>query len=151
MIGRTCTQVINSKQTRKPTLLTDKRIVRLGVAVVAGVIVLGAAGWFWNESNVGGEAESKGKDPAPGKAITPQAGQPAGESLAIQLSADQQRTIGLTTAPVTSGTFHDVLTAPGRIAPNELQYAYITPRAAGVVRSVTAHVGQDVKAGDLLA
>src|SRR5262249_42008966 len=46
---------------------------------------------------------------------------------------------------------HDVLSAPGRIAPNESQYAYITPRAAGVVRSVTAHVGQDVKAGDLLA
>ena len=41
--------------------------------------------------------------------------------------------------------------APGRVAPNETQYAYITPRAAGVVSSVTAHVGQDVRSGDLLA
>jgi multidrug efflux pump subunit AcrA (membrane-fusion protein) len=44
-----------------------------------------------------------------------------------------------------------VATAPGRVAPNENQYAFITPRAAGVVRSVTAHLGQEVKAGDLLA
>ena len=44
-----------------------------------------------------------------------------------------------------------MLTAPGRVAPNESQFAYITPRAAGVVRSVTAHIGQDVKSGDLLA
>ena len=50
-----------------------------------------------------------------------------------------------------TGKSYDVLTAPGRVAPNETQYAYITPRAAGVVRSVTAHIGQDVKAGDLLA
>jgi membrane fusion protein, heavy metal efflux system len=142
---------MNTKQTRSLTSLTDKRIARLGAAVLAGVIVLGAAGWFWKESNVGGEAERKGTGPAPGKADIAQAGQPAGKSAVIQLSADQQRTIGLKTAPVTSGTFHDMLIAPGRIAPNELQYAYITPRAAGVVRSVTAHVGQDVKAGDLLA
>jgi multidrug efflux pump subunit AcrA (membrane-fusion protein) len=67
------------------------------------------------------------------------------------LSVDQQQAIGLKTALVTSGTSYDVLTAPGRVAPNESQFAYITPRAAGVVRSVTAHIGQDVKSGDLLA
>jgi multidrug efflux pump subunit AcrA (membrane-fusion protein) len=67
------------------------------------------------------------------------------------LSTEQRRAIGLRTARVASGTSYDVLTAPGQVAPNESQFAYITPRASGVVRSVTAHIGQDVKSGDLLA
>ena len=46
---------------------------------------------------------------------------------------------------------HDVLRAPGQVVPDENRYAFITPRASGVVRSVAAHIGQDVKAGDLLA
>jgi multidrug resistance efflux pump len=37
------------------------------------------------------------------------------------------------------------------VAPNESQYAFITPRAAGVVRTVNARIGQSVHAGDLLA
>ncbi|MGB6116418.1 MAG: efflux RND transporter periplasmic adaptor subunit, partial [Comamonas sp.] len=40
---------------------------------------------------------------------------------------------------------------PGRIAPDENRFAFITPRAAGIVRSVEARIGQDVKAGDVLA
>lgn len=69
----------------------------------------------------------------------------------VQLDEQQQEAIGLRTATVSAGRSHDILTAPGRVAPDETQYAFITPRAAGVVRTVTAYVGQDVKAGDLLA
>ncbi|WP_406694109.1 efflux RND transporter periplasmic adaptor subunit [Singulisphaera sp. Ch08] len=66
-------------------------------------------------------------------------------------SEEQQKIVGLRTARVTAGTVPHVLSAPGQVAPNESQYAYITPRAAGVVRSVNAHIGQFVHAGDLLA
>ena len=115
-------------------------------------MALGAAyWWFWVGSRGGGEGEARGKGPAPGMATERRAVQPGEQSSTVRLSADQQRAIGLRTALVTSGTSYDVLTAPGRVAPNETQFAYITPRAAGVVRSVTAHIGQDVKAGDLLA
>jgi multidrug efflux pump subunit AcrA (membrane-fusion protein) len=69
----------------------------------------------------------------------------------VELDQAQQEAIKLRTAPVEMGTSFDVLEAPGRIAPDEARYAYITPRASGVVREVTAHIGQDVKAGDLLA
>lgn len=69
----------------------------------------------------------------------------------ILFSEEEQKIVGLRTAKVTSDTVPHVLSAPGQVAPNESQYAYITPRAAGVVRTVNAHVGQLVRAGDLLA
>ena len=69
----------------------------------------------------------------------------------VRLTAEQRASIGLRTTRVTSEPSVNVLEAPGQVVPNEAQYAYITPRASGVVRSVLAHVGQDVKAGDLLA
>ena len=69
----------------------------------------------------------------------------------MRLGLDQQKAVGLRTIKVATGVAFDVLSAPGRVGPNETQYAFITPRAAGVVRTVTAHIGQEVKAGDLLA
>lgn len=69
----------------------------------------------------------------------------------IRVGLAHQQTISLRTVTVETGDTVDVHTAPGRVTPNEAQYAFITPRAPGVVRSVTAHIGQDVKAGDLLA
>ncbi len=69
----------------------------------------------------------------------------------VRLDADQQKAVGLNWAKVSESEDFEVLSAPGRVGPNETQYAFITPRAAGVVRSVMAHIGQDVKAGDLLA
>ena len=107
--------------------------------MVAGRLTRGRPG-----RGPGGEARTE-------VAIVPRATPPAGQAETVRIDEEQQRAIGLRTASVTSGTAYEVLTAPGRVAPNETQYAYITPRAAGVVRSVTAHVGQDVKAGDLLA
>ena len=125
-----------------------KRIVNLGIVFLTGMMTLGAASWwFWVGSRSGGE----GAGPAPGVAAEPEAVRAGEQSRTVHLSAERQRAIGLRTAPVTSGTSNDMVSAPGRVAPNETQYAYITPRAAGVVSSVTAHVGQDVRSGDLLA
>jgi cobalt-zinc-cadmium efflux system membrane fusion protein len=142
----------DSCRTRRSPSFSDKRVVYLGVAILAGMMALGAAyWWFWASSRGGGEGEARGNGRAPGVVAEPLAVQPREQSRTVRLSADQQRAIGLRTAPVTSGMSYDVLTAPGRVAPNESQFAYITPRAAGVVRSVTAYIGQDVKSGNLLA
>lgn len=69
----------------------------------------------------------------------------------VRLGAEQQRAAGVKTAPAEMGPTTETFQAPGRITPDESHYAYITPRAAGLVRSVAAHIGQEVKAGDLLA
>ncbi len=123
---------------------------------MTGLLVVGVLAWWlvWRSRESGNRAE---KNPAREAAKTNRgtAGTATGHAPpqreVVRLGVDQQQAVGLRTARVTSGTSYDVLTAPGRVAPNEAQYAYITPRTAGVVRSVNAHIGQAVRAGDLLA
>ena len=71
--------------------------------------------------------------------------------LVVTLSRDQQKAIALTVVPATLGVATDVVDAPGQIVPDESRFAYITPRAAGIVRTVNARIGQDVQAGFVLA
>lgn len=72
-------------------------------------------------------------------------------AMEVRLAEHQQRLIGLRTETVTLGSAHQVLMAPGRVAPDETRYAQITPRAEGVIRTVNAVIGQEVRAGDVLA
>jgi multidrug efflux pump subunit AcrA (membrane-fusion protein) len=69
----------------------------------------------------------------------------------IVMDQATQKAIGLKVAPVSLEAVDDLLTAPGVVQADESQFAYITPRASGVVRSVVAQVGQEVEAGQLLA
>ncbi len=68
----------------------------------------------------------------------------------VELDDVQRDAIGLRTAKVERGPRYETLQAPGRIAPNENRYAFITPRASGIARVVAGRIGQDVKAGDIL-
>ena len=139
----------------RPVLVRSWFVRGIGWAMM-GLLVVGPLAWWLvgRSRESGSRAE---KDPVREAAKTNRGAAGATNGHAppqrevVRLGVDQQRAVGLRTARVTSGTAYDVLTAPGRVAPNETQYAYITPRAAGVVRSVNAHVGQDVRAGDLLA
>ncbi len=69
----------------------------------------------------------------------------------IRLTREQQEAIGLKTARAEAGTVFDRLDAPGKVTPDESKYAFITPRTPGIVNTVSAQIGQDVKAGDVLA
>jgi multidrug efflux pump subunit AcrA (membrane-fusion protein) len=73
------------------------------------------------------------------------------QAVEAHFGEEQQRLIGLKIERVTLGTAHEVLTAPGRVAPDETRFAQITPRAAGVIRTVNTVVGQEVRAGEVLA
>ena len=68
----------------------------------------------------------------------------------VWMDAQQQDTLGIVTALVTTGSVSTVFTAPGQVVPDESQYAYITPRAKGIIREVKAQIGQHVHKGDLL-
>jgi multidrug efflux pump subunit AcrA (membrane-fusion protein) len=72
-------------------------------------------------------------------------------SVVVTLLRAQQQAIGLTVVEAEVGVATDVVDAPGQVVPDESKFAYITPRAAGIVRAVRARVGQDVQAGSLLA
>ena len=71
--------------------------------------------------------------------------------VVVTLSRDQQAAIALTVVPAVLGVATDVVDAPGQVVPDESRFAYITPRAAGIVRTVKARIGQDVQAGFVLA
>src|SRR4051812_27845147 len=73
------------------------------------------------------------------------------EAMVVVLSREQQRAIGLKVVAVANGPTTEVVEAPGQVVPDESRFAYITPRASGVVRSVAGRIGQNVQAGDLLA
>ncbi len=75
----------------------------------------------------------------------------AEEPGVVAMSADQQRAVGLKVGTATAGTAAEELTAPGRVAPDQGHFAFITARAPGVVRSVEVNIGQEVRAGDVLA
>ena len=117
---------------RAGRLLTSRRrLVRRGVAVLTGAMILGAAAWWSLGGSRGGDqAETRGARPAPEVAIVPRATPPAGQAETVRIDEERQRAIGLRTARVVLGVSFDVLTAPGLVAPNETQYAYITPRAS---------------------
>jgi membrane fusion protein, heavy metal efflux system len=77
--------------------------------------------------------------------------QPGATAGVVHLEPGQQRAIGLKVEKASFAEASDLLQAPGQVVPDETKFAYITPRAAGVVREVAAHEGQQVKAGNLLA
>lgn len=74
----------------------------------------------------------------------------AGAANTVEMNSHQQDILGIVTAPVTTGTVSTTFSAPGQVVPDESQYAYITPRAKGIVREVHAQIGQLVHKGDVL-
>lgn len=126
------------------------RLNRIVVSVGLGVVILSscALGLY----GCGGRRET-----APEPKIAPPAvvdrkstEEPKGPPP-IKLTTAQQELIGLRTVKVGTGEAIEVIAAPGRVVPDESHYAFITPRASGVVDTVSAQIGQDVKAGQLLA
>lgn len=138
------------QQVSNPATPRSKRLRWFG-GIVAVLFVVGASIWWMKgsawETKPRGDSSRQEVKHEPAAAAEGVA--PAPES--VTMTREQQQAVGLRTAKVASGTAFDVLSAPGQVVPNELQYAFITPRAAGVVRTVNARIGQQVKAGELLA
>ncbi|MEO6812142.1 MAG: efflux RND transporter periplasmic adaptor subunit, partial [Isosphaeraceae bacterium] len=131
-----------------------RRVSRGVVLVLGGLAVLGVVALISREvvnRRPQKLAAASISNPKISRAAPTSAANAAEAPEVVELDQVQQAAIRLRTAMVEMGTSFEVLEAQGRIAPDEARYAFITPRAAGVVREVTAHIGQDVKAGDLLA
>lgn len=133
------------------------RRLRIGLALLALTGAAGVAlGWMSKGAAtnsapavVAAQAERPGPETAHAERAV--SGAPVAEVRPVRLTVAQQEAIGLQVVPATAGQRRELLRAPGQVVPDETRYAHITPRAAGVVRSVAARIGRDVKAGDLLA
>lgn len=69
----------------------------------------------------------------------------------VVLTAAEVEEFGLVIQTAGSGTLAVEIELPGEVQVNEDRYAHVTPRVAGVVRSVSASVGSYVRAGQVMA
>lgn len=73
------------------------------------------------------------------------------QEAAIQLSAQQLKTAGISLEQAAPASLALRLELPAEVLLNEDRSAHITPRVAGVVESVAVSLGQSVKKGQVLA
>ncbi len=69
----------------------------------------------------------------------------------VALSADQIKSAGIVVEEVGAGRIRATVQLPGEVRFNEDRTAHVVPRVAGVVESVSANLGQQVRKGQVLA
>lgn len=68
----------------------------------------------------------------------------------VVLTEQQLRSAGIEVTVIGPGRVFEALTLPGTVAPNADAVLHVTPRASGQVRSVSKHLGESVRPGELL-
>jgi len=128
------------------------RFATWGLLALGGVVVGSVASLYMTRHFVAADTVNKPEIPVPTKhtRIAAPAKAPA-PNPTIEMDPATQQAVGLKVAPVVLAATDALLSAPGVVQADESKFAFITPRASGVVRSVVAQVGQEVEAGELLA
>jgi len=98
-----------------------------------------------------GHAEGDHDEEEQGEHGHEESGEGHEEEGAIRLSQEQIDLAGIELAAAEPRQLQRSLSLPGEIRFDEDRTAHMVPRAAGVVESVAVVLGQQVKAGDLLA
>lgn len=73
------------------------------------------------------------------------------EEQAIELTPEEIQEIGLETAVADSGTVDTHMSLAGEIRVNQDRMAHVVPLAGGIVRQVFKNLGDQVKAGEVIA
>jgi Cu(I)/Ag(I) efflux system membrane fusion protein len=127
----------------------------LVASFAAGVVLTCAAGllFYWKTASARTAAMTRALGANVAAARSGRAGTATSEPGpgVVTLARAQQEAIGLTVVTAAPGVAIDVIEEDGQVVPDESKFAYITPRAAGIVRAVGARIGQDVQTGSLLA
>ncbi|MGX4641257.1 efflux RND transporter periplasmic adaptor subunit [Massilia sp. SYSU DXS3249] len=144
----------------------DKKSAFSILAVVAVGIVLAIAILFWKKDAPSGDGEtehaeettekSAAKDgQAEGKEEAHAEGKEEGHADAapglVKMTSQQIQSAGIVTAKASPASVDTAVTLPGEVHFNEDRTAHVVPRVAGVVESVSAALGQDVRKGQALA
>lgn len=129
---------------RFPSIPITRRHLAWGLGGLALAAALGVGLWYWGPW---GGPPTEAPPQAAGPTTNFEAGGPGGF---VHVDRRQQKDLGISAVEVSSGTIGAVLNAPGQVIPDESQFAYITPRAKGVIREVQVQIGQSVQKGDLL-
>ena len=69
----------------------------------------------------------------------------------VALTVEEQKAFGIQTAVAGAGDLEAHVSLSGKVVVNPDRFAHIVPRVAGVVRKVHKNLGDQVKAGDVMA
>lgn len=117
--------------TTKFKISVSRRVIGIS-SVLAVFLALGGCG----------EKAAKGEEPAK---------QEAKEEKGQKLTAEEQALAGIKFEEVSSRTFEDSVSVTATIRPNQDRIAKIAPRVEGRIVSVSANLGDNVRAGQSLA
>ncbi|KQB55901.1 MULTISPECIES: efflux RND transporter periplasmic adaptor subunit [Acidovorax] len=117
--------------TTKFKISVSRRVIGIS-SVLAVLLALGGCG----------EKAAKGEEPAK---------QEAKEEKGQKLTAEEQALAGIKFEEVSSRTFEDSVSVTATIRPNQDRIAKIAPRVEGRIVSVSANLGDNVRAGQSLA
>ena len=129
------------------------------LAVVAVGIVLALSILFWKKDAPAGQGESEHAEETSEKSASKEGGHAEGKEEGhaddkpglIKLTAQQIQGAGIVTARAAAASVDTAVILPGEVHFNEDRTAHVVPRVAGVVESVSASLGQDIKKGQTLA
>lgn len=116
-----------------------KQSVAIAALIAVGLLGTGAVLWRGHGDEHAHEDEHGHEEPAREK------------SGLIALSAEQQAAAGITVAPVAAGTLQTAREFSGEIRFDEERTAHVVARVAGVAEAVPVVLGQQVRAGEVLA
>lgn len=132
----------------------DKKSTLSIAAVIAVGIVLALVIVFWKGGNTSSENGAEHAEET-AKADSSESGEKeedhADEPGVVEMTPEQIQAAGIKTATAAPATIRTELVLPGEVRFNEDRTAHVVPRVAGVVESVAAALGQDVKKGQALA
>ena len=131
-----------------PSKLNKKHAIAIacivGLGLVAAVLILRPTSPRQHADDHAGHAQEQEQ----AAATRPQQAPPADKVL---LGEAQARAAGIVVATATGAQIKSNLQLPGEIRLDEDRTAHVVPRIAGVVESVAANLGQQVKRGQVLA
>ncbi|MDT8999706.1 efflux RND transporter periplasmic adaptor subunit [Paucibacter sp. APW11] len=133
--------------------ITKQQKTLMAALVAAGLIASGAVLWSGRGTapapDQGHTHEDESKPHGKGDPGQPDAGHE--QERVIKLSAEQQKTAGVAVASAGSTALQAASDFSGEIRFNDDRTAHVVPRLAGVAEGVTANLGQQVRAGQVLA
>jgi cobalt-zinc-cadmium efflux system membrane fusion protein len=137
----------------------DKKSAFSILAVIAVGILLSLAILFWKKDAPAAEGEGEHTEETTEKSAAKEGGHGEGKEEGhadaapglVKMTPQQIQSAGIVTARAGAASIDTAVILPGEVRFNEDRTAHVVPRVAGVVESVSASLGQDVKKGQPLA
>lgn len=129
----------------------DKKSTLSVLAVLAIGVVLALAIVFWKKDAPAAQEDAEHAEETAKKAPNKEESHADEAAGLVEMTPQQVQGAGIVTAQAAPASIDTAVTLPGEVRFNEDRTAHIVPRLAGVVESVSASLGQEVKKGQPLA